>query len=40
MSELNNVEEKWVTIEEFPNYQISNLGRIFNTKTQKYKQPS
>ena len=34
------VEEKQTTIEEFPNYQISTLGRVFNTITKKYKQIS
>lgn len=34
------MEEKWSIIEEFPNYQISTLGKIYNIKTKKYKKIS
>jgi hypothetical protein len=27
--------EEWKTIEEFPHYQVSNLGRVINTKKHK-----
>lgn len=29
------IEELWVDIPEFPNYQVSSLGRIYNTRTDR-----
>lgn len=33
-------EERWVTIEEFPMYEISDQGRIYNSRTQRYMETS
>ena len=33
-------EESWIPIQEFPNYSVSDLGRIRNTKTGKIVLPS
>lgn len=37
---LDVVEELWAEIEEFPNYHISDLGRIFNIHRESYMRPS
>lgn len=38
---LNNIpdlpNEKWINLEEFPNYELSNYGRLVNLKTGKLK---
>lgn len=40
MSQLENVNyEEWRTIKEFPNYQVSSLGRITNIKTNRILKP-
>lgn len=31
-----NMEEEWAIIPEFPNYQVSNLGRIYNRHVGKF----
>jgi hypothetical protein len=33
-------KEKWIDIEEFPGYAVSNHGRVMNTKTDLIKTPS
>lgn len=30
-----DLEERWVEIEDFPNYSISNNGRVMNNKTRR-----
>lgn len=37
---VETVNEIWKDIKGYPNYQISNLGRIWNNKTQRYLKPS
>lgn len=32
----NNIEEVWAYIVEFPDYKVSNLGRIYNTRLDEY----
>jgi hypothetical protein len=40
MSQLENVNcEEWRTIKDFPNYQVSSLGRIKNIKTNRILKP-
>jgi hypothetical protein len=34
------LEEVWETIPEFPRYEISNLGRIYNSKARAFMSPS
>lgn len=31
--------EQWAQIDEFPNYKVSSLGRIYNTKNQRFIKP-
>lgn len=33
------MEEKWIEILEFPNYEVSNLGNVRNKKTKRVKKP-
>jgi len=33
---MNKINEEFKIIKDFPNYKISNLGRIYNIKTEKY----
>jgi len=33
------MEEIWKTIEEFPNYEVSNMGRIYSKKSNIYLKP-
>lgn len=34
------MKEQFITVKDFPNYEVSNLGRIRNTKTGKFLKPT
>jgi hypothetical protein len=40
MEHLNPTIEQWLTIDEFPNYQVSNFGRVRNATTNKVLSPA
>ena len=36
---MMNIYENWRTVSEFPNYQVSNIGRVMNIKTNRILKP-